>query len=1256
MKKFPFLTVCLFLSFTLLSQSSFQKYIGTGGFEVGNGIAETVSGYIIGGSSTSFASGEVDVYVIGTNKSGDTLWTKFYGGINNDYAQAISRASNNNGALIIGFSNSFGNGQQIYALRIDSLGNALWSKNIGGSGTEIGCSVANTLDGGWIISGSTDSYGSGGTDAYLIKMDDLGNVSWAKTFGSSNEESAYSVIQCSDGGYIAVGESSFAGSSYDNYIIKTDASGTLQWTKIIGGTYDEGALGIVEISGLGYTFYGSTKTGGAGGKDAFITSIDLSGNLQWSKTYGTSLTQIPRSFALSTDGYALIGSTEVTGSSYNDIYFIKTDLNGSVESSKTIGGPFSDEGSSILTCSDHGFFITGSTENYSALNNDVYLIKMDSNGVSGCNESNFSILSSNAAFSDVPHITLVDTGISIFNSPLLALHSGGTPKLVCQNGITVNHCEGFFCDATSTNPSVHGACDGTATAVGSGVLGPFTYNWYGLTSSGNQATNICAGTYWVIATSSNGCQADDLFTITDPPSTPCDSFAFSITSTNATSVDSCNGSAAISYVHGNYPVSYSWIGLGGNNISQSNICYGNYSAIVIDATGCSDTTQFQINYPGALNATLSSSAPASSFAICDGSAQISVFGGVAPYSFYWVPGGFLTSSSSQLCEGVHNVFVTDANGAKDTVSLNITGPPNPCSSVMIANISVTDASGPWNCDGSAIMGAITGGIAPYHWYWEPDANCANGSPHTVTIVDSAGCTTNFKYEINYPGSCNYKVGNLTTTNISAAGTCDGTATLSMTGGVAPFTYSWSDGYGNVLADTGSNISGLCSDLYTGVITDNEGCTKVLREVVGCSGFTINAGSTNTSWWMNCNGSASVTSINGGTPPYSYFWSPGISSQALINWCPGTYTITVTDSSGCKAAATTTISDPPPNYCDQFNTPGGAFPFYPSDQYACDGSLVGIAVNGTPPYSYQWLPMNTFGSSINNICQGTYSVIITDSRGCRLEPVQINLGVSVYAEAAPESPDSTTRSCTGSARVSASFGTPPYNYLWDNGGTGTLGTELCAGLHECYATDSHTPNPGHDTSLVVIATVPNTFYNNQSVSAYTVFNPPVEDCLLPYGNILNIFISGYHIIDISTVDITWTILDSLFSGTTLTKTYHCNTSDMSNMEFILSLYCSSGSYYVNAYDGINLTTGIHSIQSGYDLNLNVYPNPFENELTLSGKIKGGTMKILNILGKEIYSSVLHENTVSLSTDELKAGIYFITVTSENKTSYRKIIKQ
>ena len=191
------------------------------------------NGYIMTGFTESYGAGGYDVYLIKTDSMGDTLWTKTYGGPNDDEGLSVQETQDG-GYLIAGFTESFGAGSKdVYVIKTDSIGDTLWTKVIGGSSSDEAHSIQEISEEEYVITGYTSSFGSGNSDVYLIKICSSGDTLWTRTFGGIGSDMGYSVQQTSDDGYIIAGKTeSFGAGSMDVYLIKTDSLGNINVTGV----------------------------------------------------------------------------------------------------------------------------------------------------------------------------------------------------------------------------------------------------------------------------------------------------------------------------------------------------------------------------------------------------------------------------------------------------------------------------------------------------------------------------------------------------------------------------------------------------------------------------------------------------------------------------------------------------------------------------------------------------------------------------------------------------------------------------------------------------------------------------------------------------------------------------------------------------------------------------------------------------------------------------------------------------------------
>jgi len=432
------LSLALFVAATLLTQSAcnrtsphFCKAIGGPSIEAGKSLIQTSDGgYAIAGFTISFGAGSGDVYVVKLDANGNLQWTKTIGGPASEEGNSLIQTSDG-GYVIAGYTSSFGAGQlDVYVVKLDANGNLQWTKTIGGKKADVGTSLIQTSDGGYAIAGFTESFGAGEWDVYVVKLDASGNLQWTKTIGGPKGDEGYSLIQTSDGGYVIAGyTNSFGAGKADVYVVKLDAKGNLQWTKTIGGPESEIGNSLTQTSDGGYAITGTTGSFGTGKAAVYVVKLDAKGNLQWTKTIGGPESEVGLSLIQTSDGgYAIAGITESFGAGEWDVYVVKLDANGNLQWTKTIGGTKGEEGKSIIQTSDGGYAIAGTTASFDAGDLDVYVVKLDKNGDACCAVSQTSQVGSGGTLSSAT--SSIGSGGTL-SSPIPSTSSGGTLTTLC---------------------------------------------------------------------------------------------------------------------------------------------------------------------------------------------------------------------------------------------------------------------------------------------------------------------------------------------------------------------------------------------------------------------------------------------------------------------------------------------------------------------------------------------------------------------------------------------------------------------------------------------------------------------------------------------------------------------------------------------------------------------------------------------------------------------------------------------------------
>jgi nicotinamide riboside kinase len=358
--------------------------------DVGYTVLQTTDGgYVVVGYTDPSAPEYSDIWFLKTDTIGDTLWTKTYGGHHNEVAWS-ARQTFDGGYIIVGSTMSFGAGNRdVYLVKIDSLGDTLWTGTYGLMDLDEGYDVQQTSDSGYIVVGVVNPEDLlDNMDVYLIKTDTIGDTLWTRTYGGDTMDRGYSVQQTSDGGYIITGyTTSFDCGGGDVYLIKTDAIGDTTWTRTYGGTYYDEGYAVQQTFDSGYIIVGRTNSFSENNRNIYIIKTDTDGDTLWTRIYGGadeeeawSVQQLPDS------GYIIAGYTQSFGAGFADVYLLRTDADGDTLWTLTYGGEWSDKGYSVQQTSDQGYIITGYTYNFTG-GFDVYLVKTEPDPVF-CSENN----------------------------------------------------------------------------------------------------------------------------------------------------------------------------------------------------------------------------------------------------------------------------------------------------------------------------------------------------------------------------------------------------------------------------------------------------------------------------------------------------------------------------------------------------------------------------------------------------------------------------------------------------------------------------------------------------------------------------------------------------------------------------------------------------------------------------------------------------------------------------------------------------
>ncbi len=372
------------------SKPTFERIFGLADGTGLSSVSQTSDGgYILGGSATQPNADYSDFYIAKTDSFGYLQWTKVYGRNYNDGIAKILQTSDG-GYIVLGNTSVYSTGNvDVYLAKLDSNGNVIWEKTYGGSGDDDASSMVKTSD-GYMIVGSTTSFGDGSSDIYVIRVDNSGNMIWQKNYGGSGGDTGSDIVETKDGNYAIVGTtSSFNAQAFDFYLIKIDGNGNKLWDKLYGGSdWDEGHS-IAELKDGSLVLVGFAVGFGAGARDIFLIKTDAEGNEIWYKAFGGIYQDNGSCVVATSDGIVLAGTISVSVQK-NDLYIIKTDFDGNEIWESSYGGKDNESASGLIINNDGHIIIAGSTSSYSE-STSAYFINANSQGkVTAIKDEQFS--------------------------------------------------------------------------------------------------------------------------------------------------------------------------------------------------------------------------------------------------------------------------------------------------------------------------------------------------------------------------------------------------------------------------------------------------------------------------------------------------------------------------------------------------------------------------------------------------------------------------------------------------------------------------------------------------------------------------------------------------------------------------------------------------------------------------------------------------------------------------------------------------
>ena len=577
-----------------------------------------------------------------------------------------------------------------------------------------------------------------------------------------------------------------------------------------------------------------------------------------------------------------------------------------------------------------------------------------------------------------------------------------------------------------------GLCNGTAYVVVQTGVAPFQIQWSNGQTNVPNIINACYdSTYTCVVT--DYCNSSDTAKVKIPKAAHPTGF---ITPSINICTNTCNGTATLNYTN-LFPPYYFYWNTGTIAQTATNLCKDSSYYCVLSSIGCSADT-FRVRMPNyyKMNVTLISKQP-SCFVGCTGSASIKVTSGVSPYTYLWSNGQTIASANT-LCAGWNTCMVTDACGRIDTFKVlipTLAGPKATVNSITKSCILTCTAT-------ATVVGSL--GVPPYTYLWSNGQTSTNatalcaGSNYCV-VMDACGRTDTAKFNVQTLPTI---TGAVAQANPSCFAICNGSATCSITSGISPYTYLWSNG------QTTPTATLLCSGNNWCIATDN--CTSKDTINFNISIYPHVAASVtqlNPSCANICNGSA-ICNASSGLPPYHYLWNNGQTTKTATGLCLGADWCIVTDSCGIKDTVRFSISK---YHADSafVNVTSKSCP------NICNGTATCMASNGLVPYTYKWsngvsnnLPTNSTLCPGNNWCVAIDVCLSKDSVSFFINTYlfqPLHAFSNAYWPSCPNN-------CSGVASAAAIGGVLPYSYKWSSGFVGTPATNLCTGNNYLYVTD------------------------------------------------------------------------------------------------------------------------------------------------------------------------------------------------------------
>ena len=1206
-------------------------------------------GLILSGVSfTGNNDGNAAIYKLNTN--GDLEWSETFGGNQLDEARGIVATSD--GGYVIAASTRSSNGDvssnngrvDYWVFKINNDGVLQWSKNFGGENNDIVNSIELSIDGGFILAGTSWSPDdevkgtNGGADAWILKLDANGNEQWSQKYGGDGADYATDIVVKNDGTFLFCGytnskEFTFSSNdgAHDAWVVKLANDGQQQWSKLFGGERNDHFFDAHLSNDNGYvlTGYSYSEDQGSlnqGVRDLWVLKIDNNGNEQWSRTFGGSRYDEGHSIMNTSEGYWIGGYTwsndgDVEDNEGNkDFWLLGLNENGAMLWTENYGGSQKDVLQSICQLNDGGYALVGSTDSDngdvedSEGSTDFWVLKLEGTAVP------FQVNLGNDVSICLGESYQLNANVSNCNDCSYIWNDGNTeairtitPTETANYSVTLSDSNGQMVDDEITitvNPkpplSIESNgevfCEGDMVTLNAGDPNCTTceYNW----STGATGAELIfeledPGLYIVTVTDANNCSATDVIDIGLLPL-----INVTVEVENVACFDASTGNIFLD-LNGSSGFDFLW----NNGATSQNLDFipaGIYEVTITGNDICDTTIEsIEVSEGDEIEATIETIDV--SCGSLFGSANLEVEGGTGDFSYLW-SNGSTEKDQTALSPGNYTVTITDANQCSLIKETSIDG-----DAVVTISSELQDVSCFGENNGSINLKVVGAVVTSYSWSDGSDLdeliNLAPGN-YSVTIALANGCEEIRDFEIEEPTEV---VFDLAIENALCFEEASGRIELTVNGGSGDYQFLWSNG------ETSQNLTNISADDYEVTITSNNGVCQTLASATVLEGNEIEVEIESSPVICNTEFGTIELEVNGGAGDFTYQWSNGSTEEDQTELNVGLYLVTVTDGNDCSIVAEALIEGSTEVEVD--------LEIMPTVCFGGAGGAIDLEILDGEVNTYLW----STGATVEDLFDleaGSYFVTLTLADGCE----EVKQVVVPDAAEIMINGDLTNPSCfgipEGSIVASVIGGAGGYEYSWSTGSQNPNLFNLLTGTYTLSVTDMNGCMNASVFEIVsppaleVMSTIaqPSPGNNDGSILLNTTGGTPNYSYVWEDGTI---------------GDFRENLAPGLYS-VTITDGNDCTTEKMFTLDN---------------------TTSIVDIQSL--VHFGCYPNPNDGRFNIDvvfSEIKEFEVNVYTVLGQKLLSQKHRGDEVLIPVDlkDLAAGIYWLSLNVNGERLHRRVV--